>query len=287
MVLPAVAIFATVLGYPLVRLVELSLQRYGLRELFTRTTHWVGLSNYAAVLGDRFFWTIVARTVAFTAANVVLTIVVGMLVALLLARLGRVMRTAVSTAMVLAWAMPSVTAAIVWQWLFETQYGVVNWLLTQTRLGSFTNTDWFGRSALLAFTVITLMIVWQAVPFVALSLYAGLTQVPIELYEAVKVDGAGAWMTFRSITLPILRPILLLLAILSTIWDFNVFNQIWVMTQGGPNQGTVILGIWSWIQAFAASQFGAGSAIAVVSVALLAALSAYYVRQLVRAGEVA
>jgi N,N'-diacetylchitobiose transport system permease protein len=287
MVMPAVVIFAAVLGYPLLRLVELSLQHFGLRELFTRTTHWVGLSNYAAVLGDRFFWTVVARTVAFTAANVVLTIVVGMLVALLLARLGRVMRTVVSIAMVLAWAMPSITAAIVWQWLFETEYGVVNWLLTQTRLGSFTNTDWFGRSALLAFTVITLMIVWQAVPFVALSLYAGLTQVPIELYEAVEVDGAGPWMTFRSITLPILRPILLLLAILSTIWDFNVFNQIWVMTQGGPNQGTVILGIWSWIQAFAASQFGAGSAIAVISVALLAALSAYYVRQLVQAGEVA
>src|SRR5205823_10115984 len=89
MVLPAAAIFLAVLAYPLLRLAELSLQHYGLRELFTRTTRWVGLDNYAAVLGDRFFWTVVARTVAFTAANVVLTIVVGMLVALLLARIGR------------------------------------------------------------------------------------------------------------------------------------------------------------------------------------------------------
>ena len=179
MVLPAAAIFLAVLAYPLLRLAELSLQHYGLRELFTRTTRWVGLDNYATVLGDRFFWTVVARTVAFTAANVVLTIVVGMLVALLLARIGRFMRTLVSIAMVLAWAMPSVTSAIVWQWLFETEYGVVNWLLTQTRLGSFTNTDWFGRSALLAFTVITLMIVWQAVPFVALNVARLTTRPPM------------------------------------------------------------------------------------------------------------
>ncbi|MGH9063077.1 MAG: carbohydrate ABC transporter permease [Acidimicrobiales bacterium] len=287
LLLPSAAIIAAVLGYPLYKLFATSFQHFGLRQLFLHTTDWTGLANYQAVFTDGFFWTVVLRTVVFTAVNVALTIGVGMLVALLLKRVGRVVRTLVTVAMIMAWVMPSVTSPIVWGWLFETQYGVVNWLLTQTSLGNFTNTDWFGRSPLLAFTVITLMVVWQAVPFVALSLYAGLSQVPGELYEAAWMDGGASWAVFRRITLPMLKPILLLLTILSTIWDFSVFNQIWILTGGGPNQGTVTLGIWSYIKAFGGSQFGEGAAIAVVSVILLVAVSVYYVRQLVRSGEVA
>lgn len=286
LLVPAGVVLVGVLGYPLAKVVELSFQNYGLFQFISRKADWIGFGNYTAVFADAFFWKVLARTVIFTAANVALTLLVGIGVAVMLKRLGRLMRGLVSTGMVAAWVMPSVTSAIVWQWLFEPEFGVANWLLTSAGLGNFTNTNWFDTSALMAFGVVTLLIVWQAVPFVALSLFAGLTQIPDDLYEAARMDGAGAWVSFRKVTGPMLRPILLLLAILSTIWDFTVFNQIWILTHGGPNRGTVTLGIWTYTKAFGASQFGQGAAIAVVSVLLLGMATAYYVRQLVRGGEV-
>jgi N,N'-diacetylchitobiose transport system permease protein len=128
-------------------------------------------------------------------------------------------------------------------------------------------------------------VVWQSVPFVALTLRAGLSQIPRSYYETAALSGAGAWTTFRVVTLQFLRPILLLVGILSVVWDFNVFNQIWILTQGGPDGGTTTLGIWSFTKAFSSEAFGQGAAIAVVSVVMLLAITAAYVRRLVRAGE--
>jgi N,N'-diacetylchitobiose transport system permease protein len=287
LLLPSIVLVAVLLGYPLVRLVETSFQEYNLFQLFSHTTKWNGVANYSAILSSGSFWDSVLRTVLFTGACVGTTILVGMGVALVLERVGRTVRTAVSVAMVLAWAMPPISAAIVWQWLFANQFGVVDWLLTVLHLGHLSNLDWTGTNPLLAFVVITLMIVWQAIPFVALSLYAGLSQVPPELYEAARMDGARGRDVFAEVTLPLLKPILGLLTILSIIWDFNVFTQIYVLTQGGPNGGTETIGVWSYLQAFAANQFGLGAAASVIAMALVAVMSFYYVRSLVRSGEVA
>lgn len=286
LLLPSVVLIVILLGYPLVRLFETSFQEYNLFQLFSHTTKWNGLANYSAVLSSGSFWDSVLRTLVFTVACVGGTLLVGMGVALMLSRIHRVLRTAISVAMVLAWAMPPVSAAIVWQWLFANQFGVVDWLLAFAHLGHLGNLDWTGTSPLLAFIVITMMIVWQAIPFVALSLYAGLSQVSTELYEAARIDGASGWNVFRGITLPLLRPILGLLTILSIIWDFNVFTQIYVLTQGGPNGGTETIGIWSYLEAFVSNQFGLGAAASVVSMVLVAVMSFYYVRSLIRTGEV-
>ncbi len=283
---PSAALIVLLIGYPIVRLFETSFQVLTLDQLFSHKTIWNGVDNYRTIFTSTSFWDSVLRTVLFTGACVVGTMVVGMAVALALSRLSRLVRGAVSVAMVLAWAMPPISAAIVWQWLFANQYGVVDWVLTELHLGTFQNFDWTGQNALLAFVVITMMIVWQAVPFVALSLYAGITQVPQELYEAARVDGAGAWALFRRVTVPLLTPIIGLLVILSVIWDFNVFTQIWVLTQGGPNGGTETLGVWSYVTAFSANTFGVGAAASVVSMFLVAVMSFYYVRVLVRSGEV-
>jgi N,N'-diacetylchitobiose transport system permease protein len=287
LLLPSIVLSGVLLGYPLVRLVETSFQEYNLFQLLSHTTKWNGVANYRTILTSGSFWDSVLRTVLFTAACVGLTMVVGMAVALMLARLGKVMRTGVSIVMVLAWAMPPVSAAIVWQWLFADQFGVVDWALAALHLGHLSNLDWTGQSPLLAFCVITMMIVWQAIPFVALSLYAGLVQIPQEMYESARVDGAGPWAVFSFVTLPLLRPIFGLLTILSIIWDFNVFTQIWVLTQGGPNGGTETIGVWSYMQAFAANQFGLGAAASVVAMVLVAVMSFYYVRSLIRSGELA
>jgi N,N'-diacetylchitobiose transport system permease protein len=285
LLLPAALILALVLGYPLVRLVLISLQDYGLRALFTGAATWNGTANYTAVFGDPEFGAVLLRTALFCAALVAGTMVIGMLVALMMGRLGPRMRTAVTLCLISAWAMPNVASALVWQWLFQPTYGVVNWMLTATHLvGDYAQHDWLAGPGS-AFFIIWLLVVWQSVPFVALTLRAGLSQIPRSYYEAAALAGAGGWTSFRLVTLQFLRPILLLVTILSVIWDFNVFNQIWILTQGGPGGGTTTLGIWSFTRAFSSQSFGQGAAIAVVSVAALLVLTGYYVRRLVRSGE--
>lgn len=285
LLLPATLVLALVTGYPLLRLAVISFQNYGLRALFTGVISWAGTANYSAVLDDPQLLPVLARSFALCAALVGGTLAIGLLVALMMGRLGRRMRTAVTLCLITAWAMPPVAATLVWTWLFQPVYGVVNWLLTRTQLfGDLTQRDWTSSSAS-AFALVWLLVVWQSVPFVALTLYAGLSQIPRTYYEAAALDGAGPWTTFRVITLPFLRPILALVVILSVIWDFNVFTQIWVLTQGGPNQGTTTLAIWSFTKAFSSNSYGQGAAVAVVSVVLLLALTVLYVRRLVRSGE--
>jgi N,N'-diacetylchitobiose transport system permease protein len=284
LLLPAVVVLGLVLGYPLVRLLLISVQDYGLRALFTGTAGWAGWDNYAAVLGDDQLVPVLLRSVGFCAALVLGTLVIGMGVALMLRRLGRRMRVAVTMSLIAAWALPNVASTLVWQWLFQPGYGVVNWLLSHVGLGDFTQHDWTTTPAS-AFTLVWLLVVWQSVPFVALTLHAGLSQIPRSYYEAATLDGAGPWRVHLTITWPFLQPILGLVTILSVIWDFTVFNQIWILTQGGPSQGTTTLGIWTFTRAFSTNSFGQGAAIAVVSVLLLLAMTIVYVRRLVRAGE--
>jgi N,N'-diacetylchitobiose transport system permease protein len=279
---PALLVLAAILGFPMYRLVSLSFQRYGLKELFAGQGTWIGLRNYREIFGDPFFWTVVARTIAFAAICVGLTMGLGTLVALLLRNLGRTMRVLVTAGLVAAWAMPTLTAISIWQWMFDFEFGVVNWLLTKLGFDGYLQHNWFDQP-LQGFAVIILVVVWGALPFVAITLHAGLTQVPAELEEAARVDGAGAWQVFRHITFPVLKPIFLILATLSTIWDFKVFTQIWVMLNQRPSREYFLLGIWSYSESFGVTNYGKGAAIAVVMVLLLLALTFFYVRQMLKA----
>ena len=279
---PALLVLAAILGIPMYRLVSLSFQQYGLKELFAGRGTFIGLRNYQDIVTDPFFWTVVARTIAFAAVCVGLTMGLGTLVALLLRNLGRTMRVLVTAGLVAAWAMPTLTAISIWQWMFDFEFGVVNWLLTRLGVGGYTQHNWFDQP-LQGFAVIVLVVVWAALPFVAITLHAGLTQVPAELEEAARVDGAGAWQVFRHITIPVMKPIFLILATLSTIWDFKVFTQIWVMLNQRPSRDYFLLGIWSYSESFGVTRYGKGAAIAVVMVLLLMALTAFYVRQMLKA----
>jgi N,N'-diacetylchitobiose transport system permease protein len=283
LITPSIAAFALLLGYPLYLNVRISFQRLDLAELVQRLTVFRGLANYRAILSDPFFWSVTVRTVLFTVACVGLTMVLGTLVALLLDRLGRTMRLLLSVSLVLAWAMPALTATVVWQWLFDTQFGVVNWVLTKLG-GDFANHSWFA-TGLSTFAIIVAIIVWQAIPFVAFTLYAGLTAIPRELYDAIRVDGAGAWRTFRSLIVPVLRPLFLITGFLSIIWDFKVFTQIWLVRQGGPNRQTVTLGLYAYQEGIARSHFGKAAAISMVMVVLLLAALVYYIRTMLRTQE--
>jgi N,N'-diacetylchitobiose transport system permease protein len=284
-ILPALITFVVLLGYPVVLVVLLSFQKYNLAELFNHRTTWIGLDNYREILGNAQVITIVVRTFLFTIANVALTVGLGTLVALLLDRLGRWMRLLVSSAMVLAWAVPAVTGSVIFQWLFDSKFGVVNWAISSLGVfGDFTNHSWFD-TGLSTFAIITMLIVWQAVPFVAFSVFAGIGSIPREQFEAARVDGAGERAIFRWITLPSLAPLFMILTFLSSIWDFKVFTQIWTMRQGGPAGETVTLSILAYQVGIAGNRFGVAAAISCVMVALLLVVLVPYIRRMVREEE--
>jgi N,N'-diacetylchitobiose transport system permease protein len=280
-ILPSLFAFVILLGYPVLLAILISFQKMGLRELVNRSTIWIGLDNFTAIFRDPTFWTIAVRTLLFTAANVVLTIVLGTLVALLLGRLGRTMRLALSIALILAWATPALTASVIFQWLFDSKFGVVNWALTSLGIGGFVNHSWFD-SGFSTFAVITLLIVWQAIPFIAFSLHAGILSIPHERYEAAKVDGASDWGLFRNITLPSILPLFMILVFLSAIWDFKVFTQIWTVRQGGPAGETVTLALYAYLKGVAGAQYGVASAISVVMILLLMLVLIPYIRSMLR-----
>ena len=285
--LPALFAFVVLLGYPVFLAITISFQKMGLRELISRETVWVGFQNYITIFSDPTFWTITVRTIGFTVFNVVLTIVFGMGIALLLGALGKWLRMALSIALILAWATPALTASVIFQWLFDSKFGVVNWALTSIGIfGDYTNHSWFA-TGLSTFFVIGLLIVWQAIPFVAFSLRAGILSIPTDQYEAAKVDGASDIGIFRRITLPSILPLVFILTFLSAIWDFKVFTQIWTVRQGGPDGQTVTLAISAYLKGIAQAQYGVASAIAVVMVLILTLLLIPYLRTMLRSQETA
>jgi N,N'-diacetylchitobiose transport system permease protein len=279
-VAPSLLALGGLFGYPVFLVLRISFQRLGLAELVLRITTYVGLRNYREILADPRFAAVVLRTVLFTVVCVTLTMVLGTAIGLLLVRLSRPVRLAAQASLVLAWAVPIITATVLWQWMFDQTYGVLNWLLSAVGL-DFAGHDWFA-SGLSTFGVIVTIIVWQAVPFVALTVQAGLLAIPAEYDEAARIDGAGPVRIFTAITVPMLRPILVVLAYLSTIWDFKVFAQVFAVRQGGPNGATMTLPLYLYNTGIASSRFGLAAAGAVVMVAILAIAMVPYLRRTVR-----
>ncbi|MFE0450367.1 carbohydrate ABC transporter permease [Streptomyces sp. NPDC058914] len=267
--------------YPLARAVLISLQDFQLRQLIKGDATFVGLRNYETLLTDERFWQVVRRTFAFMAVNVVLIMLLATLVALLIERLGRLWRTAVLSALVLAWAMPVIAATTVFQWLFHSEFGIVNWTLQQLGFASFDRYPWFAHGPA-AFTILVLLIVWQSVPFAAITLYSALTTVPAELYESARLDGASTGRIFRAITFPVIRPIFMLVLSLEVIWTFKAFVQIWVMTNGGPGDATTILPVYAVQTALSSQRYDLGSAASMVTVLLMAGVLVLYFRQMFR-----
>lgn len=282
---PATFVIGAVLAYPLYLLVSLSFQRYGLFEVVRHHGVWNGVANYTSIFGDAFFWRVLLRTVLFTAVIVTATMTLGTLIALLLAKLGAAMRLLLTSGLVLVWAMPVVVAVNVWLWMVDYEFGVANYALTKLHLGNFIHHDWFS-SSISGLGVIAALIVWGAIPFVAITVYAGLAQLPQELVEAAEVDGAGPWRVFREVTLPILKPIFVICMSLSIIWDFQVFAQIYLMRGGRPGDDYFTIGVYAYNRSFGVSEYGLGSAIALVMVLCMLVVTFFYVRELVRIGEV-
>ncbi|PZR55149.1 sugar ABC transporter permease [Xylanimonas oleitrophica] len=276
---PSLAVLLVLVGYPLVNLIITSFQHYGREQAFGQPPTWAGLENYTTVLTSETFYRVLGRSFAFMVVAVVTTFVLGTLLALLMMRLGKAMRMLVSIGLLLAWAMPALTSVIVWGWMFDTQFGVVNHVLTLI-----TGQQWAGHSWLIDplsfFGVLLLIIVWQGAPFIAFTMYAGLTQVPHEVLEAAQLDGAGAAQRFFRIQVPYVRTIITVLIVLSIIWDLRLFAQVYALQGiGGIVEETSTLGVWIYQVGTASGNYGMSAAAAVVMVVIMLVISSAYVRQ--------
>lgn len=286
LIAPALLALLVVLGYPLVDMVTLAFQDMTRKELFSGTAPpWAGLGQFRAILGDGFFWTVTARTALFTLVCVTLTMVLGLLTALLMRLVSPWVRAVLAGILVAVWAMPVMVAAAIFRWLFDADYGVVNWLLSTLPGLDLARHNWF-TDPLQGFAVITAVVVWGALPFAAISLHAALAQIPPELEEAALIDGARPSQAFRYVTFPSIKPLFVMVTTLMSIWDFGVFNQIWLMRGGQPEREYYLLGVYSFIESFAVNRYSAGAAIALVTVVLLLAGAVLYLRQMLRLGEV-
>ncbi|WP_028643904.1 carbohydrate ABC transporter permease [Nocardioides sp. URHA0020] len=284
LLVPATIALVVALGYPLVRQVVLSFQDFGLAQQFGRPPAWIGLQNYRDLLTDPYLWTVTLRTLLFCLVNAAATMLVGVGLALLMQHMSKPIRILVQSGLLLAWAMPVVAAMTVWEWLFDTQYGVINYLLTEIGL------DFEGHSWLLQplsfFFVATVIVVWMSVPFVAFTVYAALTQVSEDMVEAAEIDGASGWQRLRHIVLPSIRPVLLVVALLQVIWDLRVFTQIYILQKaGGSTHDTNLLGTYIYRLGIGSGKFGMAAAVAMFMLVLTVVLTAPYVRAMLKQEE--
>ncbi|MET9474638.1 carbohydrate ABC transporter permease [Streptomyces sp. NPDC002917] len=284
LLLPALLVTAVLLGYPLVKNGMLSFQNLNPRQLILHLTEWNGFDNYTEVLGSSDFWKVVERSIFFTAANVVLIMVSGTLIGLLLARLGKKMRLLLMLGLVLAWAMPIIAATTVYQWLFAQRFGVVNYVLDSLGWHSMADYNWTSTQ-FSTFSLVTLVIVWMSIPFVAINLYAASTTIPKELYEAASLDGAGTWKSFTSVTFPFLKPFLLATTFLEVIWVFKSFAQLFAINGGGPDRLTETLPVYAFVEGVGNQHFGMGSAISFLTIIVLLAMTGYYLRTVLKQEE--
>jgi N,N'-diacetylchitobiose transport system permease protein len=276
---PALAVLAILLLWPLVRVFLFSLQDYGLREIVS------GDPNYGEIFTDPTLWTVVLpNTVGFAVLAVAGTVALGTGVAVLMASLGTFWRTVVGSAIMIAWAMPAVTGTYVWVWIFDADRGIFNETLQALGLQD-EPVNWFTNRYTF-YAIVLLNVVHHGFPFVAITILAGLLGVPKEMLEAAEMDGAGAWRRFFTIIVPNLKQVFAVVIILSTIWDFKVFAQVYLMPGGaGSNREALNLGVWSYVESFGQNRYGFGSAIAVLLTLVLLGITVVYVRTMLKEEE--
>ena len=293
LLLPATAVIGALILWPAVQVGLFSFQNYGLMQISgVLPTQWIGFSNYSQILHDPEFWLSLKTSVYFALVVVPLTMILGTLVGLLLARLGPRMRTFVSISAILAWATPAVSASVIFAWLVNPDGGVVDWTLSKVPSWLGGGSHWaqfsWTNAPLPAYTVLTVMLVWTGFPFIAVTVLAGLRTLPSELHEAARVDGAGPWRDFWKVTFPLLRPIFLVLALLSTIWDFGMFTQAYIITGNLGNRDEFNLGLYEYSQAFTQPpHYGLASAAAFVLTIILLIVTVGYVRAAIKQGAFA
>ena len=276
LVAPAVASIALVAFYPLLSDLWLSLHSKNLR-FPARGEPFVGLQNYLTLLQDGRFWNALRNTSVIAAASVAAELVLGMLAALAIHRAFRG-RGMVRAALLVPWAMTTVVTARMWDWIYNANYGIFNALLLNLRLIDAYRA--WTASADSAIWAVVGADVWKTMPFMALLLLAGLQMIPFELYEAARIDGAGAWLLFWRITLPLLRPSILVALLFRTLDAVRIFDLPFVLTGGGPGYATETLSIYAYRTLFTNLDFGYGATLSFGMFLVVMLVALFYVKVL-------
>ena len=275
-VLPALGAVVLIAIFPLAWTVWESLHLHDLRMPW-RGRPFVGLSNYTEALSDSRFWAALGHTALFTVGTVTLELLLGLFLALSLHRAYRG-RGLVRTVVLLPWAIPTVVAALLWAFLFDSQAGIVNAVLIDAgAMDAAHPFVWFTHSVG-AWVPVILADVWKMTPFVTLLLLAGLQNIDAALYEAAALDGASPWQQFVHITLPLLKPALVVVLIFRTLDAFRVFDLVYVLTKGGPGTATEPLALYTFNSLLNNLRFGYGSALSVLIFLVTFLLALFYLR---------
>jgi len=265
---PAILLVALIYLYPILRTLGLSVLHFSLETGFR--PRFAGWDNFIRILSDSRFIASLKVTTAFTVISVGLEFLLGLLSALAVERIKRG-RQATRTLLLIPWTLPTAIIAVLWMWIFNDQYGVVNALLAKTGVID-APIAWLGAPRTALFAVI-LADVWKTFPFVFIVLLAGLQSIPRELYEAIEIDGGGAWHKFRHVVLPHLLPFLFLALIFRIVQAYAVFDLVYVLTGGGPAGATETVSVYGYYTFMRYLDFGYGAALVVVLVGMLAAIA--------------
>jgi ABC-type sugar transport system permease subunit len=277
---PALLVIVLLAAYPIGYSAWLSLHKYSLKR--PRIFDFVGLANYRDIIASDEFWSALWITLAFTALAVAIVVVLGLAIALLLNR-SFPGRDIVRTLILLPWAIPPVVNGLMWQWIYDAKVGALNGLLFSLGLiGEYRGWLSDPTSALLALVSAD---VWNAIPLAVVLLLAALQRIPLELYDAARVDGGGALQLFRYVTFPWLAQPLLIVLILQTLAAIRAFDVIYVLTAGGPGTATTTLTWKTYLVTFDSLDFGMGNAYAYTISLITLALALIYFRLLYRRGD--
>ncbi len=285
LLIPAIVILLAGMGYPIVWQIITSLQEYGLAQQFGQPAEFVGLDNFISLATDPGLWAVVSRSLVFCVVTAALTLGAGTLLALLMTAVTKTARLVLQVALLLAWSMPVVAAMTVWIWLFDRRRGAINYMLDMIPGVEMNRFDWLS-TPLTFFAVASIIVIWMSVPFVAFSIYAGLTQVSDEVLEAAQLDGASGIKRFAYIVLPLIRPVIAIVLLLQLIWDLRVFTQITMLQDAGSKSGDYdLLGTYIYKLGTSSQDFGMASAVSILVLAITIALSWFYIRSLLKEDE--
>ena len=264
LIVPAVVLLLALVAFP-----------FGMAIYFSLSDYWVGspgpfvgLANYRAILGNETFRQTVQNSFVFTGIALTLKIVLGVWLAMLLARNLRFKRV-IRGIVLLPFVIPTALSTLAWLWMFDSLYSVVNWTAIHLHLINPPGPNWLGQSAYAMAAVIAVN-VWRGLPFFAITVLAGLMAVPREFHEAAEVDGAGSWGRFWHVTLPLIKPVLAVVILFSTIFTFGDFNIVQVLTRGGPVNTTHLFATLAYQVGLSGGNLGQGAAISLFIFPLLA-----------------
>lgn len=278
LLLPTLLVVLGVIIYPLLKTFETSLYSIQLTKPWLGRP-FVGLGNYIEMLREPYLWQALGRTVYFSVVSIGMELVLGTAIALLLNQEFRG-RWLLRSIVLLPWALPTVVNAAMWRWIYNPEYGALNALLTQLHLME-NYRSWLS-DPVLAMNMVIFADVWKMTPLVVLLLLAALQNIPKSLYEAARVDGAGSWRSFWRVTLPLLQPTFLVIIVMRTMETLKVFDIVYVLTRGGPANGTQVIAYYAYTEAFSQLRFGSGAAVAYFIAFVTAIFALVYIRAMRR-----